>query len=32
MSKFLDLKSTLRAVDMRDKQFYDKMSDEDKKK
>ena len=32
MCKFLDLKSTLRAVDMRDKQFYDKMSDEDKKK
>ena len=32
MSKFLDLKSTLKAVDMRDKDFYDKMSDEDKKK
>ena len=32
MSKFLDLKSTLKAVDMRDKDFYEQMSDEDKKK
>ena len=29
--KFLDLKSTLRAADLRDKTFYDKMSEEDQK-
>ena len=29
--KFLDLKKTLRAADLRDKNFYDKMSEEDQK-
>ena len=29
--KFLDLKKTLRAADMRDKNFYDQMSEEDQK-
>ena len=29
--KFLDLKSTLRAADLRDKTFYDQMSEEDQK-
>ena len=29
--KFLDLKKTLRAADMRDKNFYDQMSEDDQK-
>ena len=29
--KFLDLKKTLRAADLRDKNFYDQMSEEDQK-
>lgn len=29
--KFLDLKKTLRAADLRDKNFYDSMSEEDQK-
>ena len=29
--KFLDLKTTLRNADLRNKDYYDKMSDEDKK-
>jgi len=30
-SKFLDIKSMMRAVDTRDKTWYDRLSDEDKK-
>ena len=29
--KFLDLKSMLRAVDKRDKEWYNRLSDDDKK-
>ena len=31
VGKFLDLKKTLRAADLRDKNFYDSMSEEDQK-
>ena len=31
VGKFLDLKKTLRAADLRDKNFYDQMSEEDQK-
>ena len=31
VGKFLDLKATLRNADLRNKDYYDKMSDEDKK-